>query len=97
MLAAIVSKNKGLISDEVLNDIIETIGTCFDYKAYRVPKDADIDRIIRYTKNDKKVVGDRIKFILLRSIGDAFIDMDVTEQDMIKAFKEYGKYIDGGN
>jgi 3-dehydroquinate synthase len=89
ILAAIVSKNKGLISHEVLMDIIDTIGLCFDYKQYRVPKDADIEKIIQYTKNDKKVVGDKIKFILLKSVGNAFIDMDVTTKDMEQAFEEY--------
>jgi 3-dehydroquinate synthase len=95
ILAAIVSKNKGLISDAVLQDIIDTIGICFDYKEYAVPAGADIGEIIKFTKNDKKVVGDKIKFILLRDIGDAFIDMDVTGQDMRLAFDEYMGMITG--
>jgi 3-dehydroquinate synthase len=89
VLAAIISKNKGLISGETLDDIKHTVGMCYDYKNSTLTETADIDAIINYTKNDKKVVGDKIKFILLKDIGAAFIDMDVTEQDMRQAFKEY--------
>lgn len=89
ILASYISYNKGLISDTVLADIIKVIGDYFDYKMYRVPADADIDRIIDYTRNDKKVVGDKVKFILLKDIGNAFIDMDVTEDDMRRAIEQY--------
>ena len=54
-----------------------------------MPLDIDIDKIIEFTRNDKKVVGDKIKFILLKDIGDAYIDMEVTAEDMKKAFKDY--------
>ena len=86
ILASIISYNKGNIDEAALKDIISTI------KAYAIPKlpdDIDIDTIIEYTKNDKKVVGDKIKFILLNDIGDAYIDMDVSSDDMKKAFEEY--------
>ncbi|MBR1815512.1 MAG: 3-dehydroquinate synthase [Lachnospiraceae bacterium] len=86
ILASIISYNKGNIDEDTLKDIISTI------KAYEIPKlpdDIDIDTIIEYTKNDKKVVGDKIKFILLNNIGDAYIDMDVSSEDMKKAFEEY--------
>jgi 3-dehydroquinate synthase len=93
MLAAIISKNKGLINDETLSDIIDTIGSCFDYKTYKIPENANIDAIIEFTKNDKKVVGDKIKFILLKDIGNAFIDMDITVSDMKSAISEYMQLI----
>ncbi|MBQ8923735.1 MAG: 3-dehydroquinate synthase [Lachnospiraceae bacterium] len=86
ILASIISYNKGNIDEDTLKDIISTI------KAYEIPKlpdDIDINTIIEYTKNDKKVVGDKIKFILLNNIGDAYIDTDVSSEDMKRAFEEY--------
>ncbi len=86
ILASLISYNKGKIDEEILEDIIKSI------KAYDIPvlpDEIDIDKIIEYTKNDKKVTGDKIKFILLNDIGDAYIDMDVTSEDMKKAFMEY--------
>ena len=34
------------------------------------------------------MVGDKIKFILLHDIGNAYINMDITVDDMKKAFTE---------
>lgn len=39
-------------------------------------------------ENDKKAIGGKIKFILLETIGHAYIDMDVSEEDMLLALKE---------
>mgnify|MGYP002627972424 CR=1 FL=1 len=40
------------------------------------------DDIVKTTKSDKKMVGNKIKFVLLRSVGDAYIDMSVTDDEM---------------
>lgn len=86
ILASIISYNKDYIDKTVLNDITDTIKM---YKIPELPYDLNIDKIIEYTKNDKKAVGDKIKFILLDDIGNAFIDMNVTPEDMKEAFCEY--------
>ena len=44
-------------------------------------------KILQYG-NDKKAIGGKIKFILLETIGHAYIDMDVSEEDMLLALKE---------
>jgi len=86
ILSTIISYNKGYISVEDKNRIIELIKT---YELPLLPQDIDVDEIIKYTKNDKKVVGNSIKFILLREIGDAFITTEVTDEDMKLAINEY--------
>ncbi len=48
----------------------------------------DLDDVIRDTKNDKKMDGDTIRFILLRSVGEAYIDRSVTEAEMRTALEE---------
>ncbi len=47
----------------------------------------DADAVLAATKNDKKMDGGRIRFILLHSIGDAVIDRTVTEEEMRAALE----------
>ena len=84
-LASIISRNNGDISDATLADIINA----FDLFGFPTLEDypVDADKVIEYTRNDKKMVGDKIKFILLHDIGDAYINMDITPEDMKKAFE----------
>ena len=42
----------------------------------------DADQIIAATKSDKKMDSNRIKFILLHQVGDAFIDQTVSDEEM---------------
>lgn len=45
----------------------------------------DAEEIVRLTKSDKKMKDGRIRFVLLRSIGSAFVAPDVTETEMEEA------------
>lgn len=89
IMASIISYNKGLLQKESLDRIINLI------RQFHLPHltetDLDMKQIIAYTKNDKKMQNGSIKFILLNSIGDAFISPDVTEADMIQAMTDYLK------
>lgn len=85
LLATIISYNKGNISLEDKNLIFNTISA---FNVPILPKDIDIEKILSYTKNDKKVVGDKVKFILLKNIGEAYIDMDVTPDVMRASLNE---------
>lgn len=83
-LASKISMDKGDISQMDLEKIV----SAFDLFGFPTLKDypVDAEKVIEYTRNDKKMVGDRIKFILLHDIGDAYINMDVSAEDMKKAF-----------
>ncbi len=48
----------------------------------------DKDDIIAASKNDKKMDSGIIKFILLNSIGDAYVDRTVTEEEMKQALDQ---------
>lgn len=48
----------------------------------------DHEEILRLTKSDKKTQDGLIRFILLRSVGDAFIDTTVTDTDILAALDE---------
>ena len=44
--------------------------------------------MLKLTKSDKKKDGDQIKFVLLKKIGKAVLDMTVTDEEMLAAIKE---------
>ena len=48
----------------------------------------DKEEILRNTKNDKKVQGNKIKFVLLKKVGKAVIDDTVTDDDIMNALDE---------
>lgn len=45
----------------------------------------DLEQIIETTRSDKKMDSDTIKFILLHTIGEAYIDRSVTPKEMMEA------------
>ena len=55
----------------------------------------DPEDILALTKSDKKVEGSKIKFILLKKVGKAVIDLNVTDDDILNAVKEI-LYIEDG-
>lgn len=58
-------------------------------------EDIDPEEILALTKSDKKVEGSTIKFILLKKVGKAVIDLNVTDDDIINAVKEI-LYVEDG-
>lgn len=85
ILSSILSKNKGLLSEDDVNDIKNS------FHAFHFPalsKNIDIDHVIQATKNDKKMKAGKIKFILLKKIGDAYIDLTISDDDMVQAIQE---------
>ncbi|MBQ1850475.1 MAG: 3-dehydroquinate synthase, partial [Lachnospiraceae bacterium] len=48
----------------------------------------DPEEVLNLTKSDKKKDGDQIKFVLLKKIGKAVLDMTVTDEEMLAAIKE---------
>lgn len=90
ILASIISYNKGLISKKTLERIID-IHDYFEFP--QLPEGMDIDKIIETTKNDKKMSGGHIKFILINNIGEAYIDETVSDEDMKQAILDlYVRY-----
>lgn len=76
-----MSSERGLISEEEVLEIKKMM------ERFHVPvsvSGVDLERVIEATKNDKKMDGGKIKFILLKEIGQAFMDRQVTEEEMRK-------------
>lgn len=51
-------------------------------------EDLESNEVIALTKNDKKADSEKIRFILLKGIGKAFISTDVSDDDISKALEE---------
>ena len=48
----------------------------------------DAPEVLRLTKSDKKAVDGHVRFVLLRGIGDAFVDRTVTDEEILSGIRE---------
>lgn len=83
--AAFISWKRELISMEEYYEIRDM------FVPFNLPisiDNVDKEAILDITKSDKKADSDKIKFILLKKIGKAFIDDSVTRQEMSAALDE---------
>ncbi|MCR5747889.1 MAG: 3-dehydroquinate synthase [Lachnospiraceae bacterium] len=53
-----------------------------------LPDDADADKILQYTKSDKKMQAGKIKFILLKDVGKAYIDTTVSDEEILDGIRQ---------
>lgn len=51
-------------------------------------EDMEVEEVLSYTKSDKKMENNQIKFILLKKIGKAVVDKTVTDDEIRAALKE---------
>lgn len=51
-------------------------------------EDIDPAEILKLTKSDKKMEGGQIKFVLLKKVGKAVIDKNVSDEDILNALSE---------
>ena len=75
-----LSYMKGMIS----RSMCEYVESCF--KKFNLPTTVSgihADEILSISKSDKKMEAGKIKFILLRDIGDAYIDTSVSDEELL--------------
>lgn len=53
-----------------------------------LPDEADAEKILEYTRSDKKMQAGQIRFILLKDVGRAYIDTTVTDEEMLSGIKQ---------
>ena len=86
MIAALnISVTRGHITQAEYDDAIQM------FKDYAFPTNVtgiSIDDVIRVSKNDKKMEANQIKFILLKQIGNAYIDRTVTDDEMKRSLTD---------
>ena len=81
-----ISKIKGFIDDSQLEDAIETI------RYFNLPTSIDgdmynVNSILETTKSDKKMENNKIKFIVLRNIGEAVISREIDDELIIRGIE----------
>lgn len=82
--AAYISWQRGLLEEEEffeIRDMNVGFGLPISYTGL------DTDKIIETTKSDKKMEQGKVKFVLLKGIGKAFVDRTVTEEEMEQALE----------
>ena len=80
-----LSENRGMIKPEETNRFKKALGEFhIGTQVFGLEKDA----IVAASKSDKKMDSGIIKFILLHSIGDAYVDRTVTEDEMKQALNQ---------
>lgn len=80
--AAYLSVKKGNLTADELHDIEHAL------QSYDLPiriQGYDANKILDATKSDKKMVGGKVKFILLKKIGQAYSDLSLTDADLLEA------------
>ena len=83
--AAYISYQKNMLSMEEYYEIRDM------FVPFNLPisiEDMDIETVLSYTKSDKKMENNQIKFVLLKKIGKAVIDTSVTDDEVRAALKE---------
>jgi 3-dehydroquinate synthase len=91
--AAFISWKRQLISMEEYYEIRDM------FVPFNLPisiEGIDKEAVLELTKSDKKADSDRIKFVLLKKIGKAFIDDTVTREEMSAALDEI-IYVENGD
>lgn len=86
IVALYLSKKENYLKKEEV-DLILDFFKSLNYKTV-LPSNYEVDKIIENTKQDKKMFGDKLSFILLENIGKAVISKNVSRNDMKKAILE---------
>lgn len=85
LAAAQISIARGLIGEELYQSLKEIL---ISLKMPVTVSGISAAEIIEASRNDKKMEQGKVKFILLNSCGEAFIDRTVTEEEMDAALKK---------
>mgnify|MGYP003413324337 CR=1 FL=1 len=82
--AAYISWKRGLIEEDEFYEIRDM------NVAFGLPISFDTlspEDIVEATKKDKKMDGGKIRFVLLKKLGRAFVAEDVTDEEMLEAVR----------
>ena len=80
--AAYLSVKKGHLQMNALQEMEQVLQT------YQLPiriTGYDAQEILATTKSDKKMIGGKVKFVLLKAVGEAYTDLSLTDEDLLEA------------
>lgn len=82
--AAFLSWKKGDLTEETFYQIEETL---LQFGFQTKISGYDPQKILDATKSDKKMVGNKVKFILLNQVGEAYIYKDFTDEQILEGIR----------
>ncbi len=82
--ASYISMKEGHITEEEFEDIKRTLSE-FHLPIKISDFDSDSNEVLLTTKSDKKMVGNQVKFIELNSLGEAFINRNLSDSILLDA------------
>lgn len=83
--ALYISKKRGSITDAEYESALRL------FKDFNYPMTVSgikVNEVVDVSKNDKKMSAGKIRFVLLNAVGDAYIDYDVSEGEMLESLQE---------
>ena len=85
MIAALnISKAKGYITDE---EIKQALLLFKDFEFPVTVKGITVNEVLEVSKSDKKMDKGRIKFIILQEVGNAVIDTNISDTELVASLK----------
>ncbi|MBQ8729648.1 MAG: 3-dehydroquinate synthase, partial [Lachnospiraceae bacterium] len=86
MIAALnISKAKGYITDE---EIKQALLLFKDFEFPVTVKGITVNEVLEVSKSDKKMDKGRIKFIILQEVGNAVIDTNISDTELVASLKD---------
>ena len=86
--ALYISKKRGSITDAEYESAIRLFK---DFNYPMTVSGINVNEVVDVSKNDKKMSAGKIRFVLLNAVGDAYIDYDVSEDEMLESLQEVVK------
>ena len=85
MAAAYISWKRELLTEEEYNKIKKG---CLLYDLPVSADGLDAAAVLAATKKDKKMEQGQIKFVLMKGIGNSFIDRSVSDEELMEGIRE---------
>lgn len=87
--ASYISFKRGMISESDY-ELVRDLFAKFDLPVILQDGSVSMKEVLENTKSDKKNASGTLKFVLLKRIGEAYIDTKVTNEEMAEALREIG-------
>lgn len=78
--AALLSQQHGGLADNTVQSIDELLSLAGLPR--RIPADVDLSRLRQLMNADKKIKNNKLRFVLIKAMGDCYLDDNVTEADL---------------
>lgn len=84
--AALLSHRRGLIDESLVNRIDSILQLA--NLPRRIPNDIDLQQLLFFMYKDKKIKNNHLRFILIRALGDCYMDDKISESEIEQVLKQ---------